>query len=56
MATMLEEFTIEEQRSICVFCRENGLNAKDTHKEIFLFTVGSFCRVERSHLGWQTFR
>jgi hypothetical protein len=35
MTTVLEEFSTEEQRSIMLFLREKGLNAKDFHKQIF---------------------
>jgi hypothetical protein len=34
MATVLEECTTEEQRSV-VFLWKKGLNAKDIHKDIF---------------------
>jgi hypothetical protein len=44
MATMFEECTIEEQRSVVRFLWSKGLNAKDIHKEIF--PVGSVCRVK----------
>jgi hypothetical protein len=36
MATVLEEYTPEEQRSVVRFLWTKGLNAKDIHKEIFL--------------------
>jgi hypothetical protein len=32
-----------------------GLNAEDIHKEMFLFTVGSVCRVKRFHFGGKRF-
>jgi hypothetical protein len=35
MATVLEEYTTEEQRSVVRFLWAKGLNAKDTHKEMF---------------------
>jgi hypothetical protein len=35
MATVLEECTIEEQRSVMRFLWAKGLNAKDIHKEMF---------------------
>jgi hypothetical protein len=35
MATVLEEFTNEEQSSVVCFLWSKGLNAKDIHKEIF---------------------
>jgi hypothetical protein len=39
MATVLEDYTIEEQRSVVLFLWAKLLNAKDIHKE--MFTVGS---------------
>jgi hypothetical protein len=41
MATVLE-YTTEEQCSFMLFLWKKGLNANNTHKEIFLFTVGIF--------------
>jgi hypothetical protein len=35
MATVLEECTIEEQRSVVRFLWANGHNVKDIHKDIF---------------------
>jgi hypothetical protein len=35
MATMLEEYTTQEQRSPVRFLWARGLNAKNIHKEIF---------------------
>jgi hypothetical protein len=35
MATVLEEYTTEDQRSIVRFLWTKGLNAKDIHKEMF---------------------
>jgi hypothetical protein len=35
MATVLEEYTTKEQRSVVRFLWEKGLNAKDVHKEMF---------------------
>jgi hypothetical protein len=35
MATVLEECTTVEQRSVVSFLWAKGLNAKDIHKEIF---------------------
>jgi hypothetical protein len=35
MATVLEEYITEEQRSVVRFLWAKGLNAKDIHKEIF---------------------
>jgi hypothetical protein len=42
MTTLLEECTIEEQRSIVRFLCALGLNAKDVDKEMFLFAVEVF--------------
>jgi hypothetical protein len=36
---------------LCVLLLAKGLNAKDIYKEIFLFTVGGVCRVERFTTG-----
>jgi hypothetical protein len=35
MATVLEVYTTEEQRCVVRLCWAKGLNAKDTHKEMF---------------------
>jgi hypothetical protein len=35
MATMLQECTIEEQRSVVRFLWAKGLDTKDIHKEMF---------------------
>jgi hypothetical protein len=35
MATVLEECTTEEQRSVMSFIRAKGLNVKDINKEMF---------------------
>jgi hypothetical protein len=35
--------------------RAKEFNAKDIHKEIFLFAVGSLCRVKRISLGAKYF-
>jgi hypothetical protein len=51
MTTVLEEYTIEEKRSVVRCLWVKGLNAKDIHKEMFLVTVGSVYRVKRSQLG-----
>jgi hypothetical protein len=59
MATMLVECTTKEQYSVVCFLWPKGLNAKDTHKEMFpvhggkcllrkVFTTGS--RNSRGHL------
>jgi hypothetical protein len=49
MATVLE-YTIEEKRSV-VFLWAKGLDAKDIHKEMFVFMVGSVCRLKRFTTG-----
>jgi hypothetical protein len=46
MATVLQECTTEEQRSVVRFLREIGLNAKDIHKEIFPVYGESICPVK----------
>jgi hypothetical protein len=52
MATVLEECITEEHRSVVrFFFRAKGLNAKDIHKEMFLFMVGRVCRVKRFTTG-----
>jgi hypothetical protein len=53
MATVLEDFTTEEQRSVVRFLWAKGLNAKDI---CFLLLVGSVCGVKRFTFRWQTFR
>jgi transposase len=40
MATVLDESTTEEQRSVVRFLAAKGLNAKDIHKEMFLVYGG----------------
>jgi hypothetical protein len=40
LATVLEEYTTEEQRSVVSFWMAKGLNAKDIHKEIFPVYAG----------------
>jgi hypothetical protein len=35
MASVLEQYTTEEQRSVVTFLWAKGLNAKDINKEIF---------------------
>jgi hypothetical protein len=41
MATMLEEYATEEQRSVVRFLWAKGLNSKDINKKSLLFTVAS---------------
>jgi hypothetical protein len=56
MATVLEECTNEEQRSLVHFLWAKGLDAKYIHKKkCFLFMVGSVCCVKRFTSGWRTF-
>jgi hypothetical protein len=43
---VLEGWTTEEQRFVMHFLWAEGLDAKDIHKEILLFTVGSVCCVK----------
>jgi hypothetical protein len=47
MATVLEECTTEEMHSIVHYLWAKGLNAKDIHKECFLFMVGTAYHVKR---------
>jgi hypothetical protein len=56
MATVLEEFTTEEQRSIVKFLWAKGLNAKDIHKEIFPVYRGKCLSRKEVPSWWQTFR
>jgi hypothetical protein len=48
-ATVLEEYSTEEQRYVVLFLWAKGLNAKNIHKEIF--PVGIVCRVKRFTTG-----
>jgi hypothetical protein len=51
MATMLEEYTIEEQTSgVRFFCRKDSMKMILVTK-CFLFTVGNVCRVLRFITG-----
>jgi hypothetical protein len=59
MATVLKEYTTEEQRSVVSFFFGGG-GQKDSMKRIFimkffLFTVGKCRRVKWSTTVWQTF-
>jgi hypothetical protein len=56
MATVLEEYTNEEQISAVRFSWEKDSMQRIFIKKCFLFTVGSVCRVKWSTAGWQTFR
>jgi hypothetical protein len=55
MATVLEEYTTEEKRSVVCFLWSKGLNATDIRKEYLLFTGESVCRVKLFTAGWQNF-
>jgi hypothetical protein len=50
MAAMLEEFTAEEQSSLC-FLWAKGLSAKDIHKEMFP-VYGGKCLSCKSVHNW----
>jgi hypothetical protein len=56
MATVLEECTNEEQRSVVRFCGQKDSMQRILIKKCFLFTVGSVCRIKRFTSGWQKFR
>jgi hypothetical protein len=49
MATMLEEYTTEEQRSVVRFLWAKELNAKDVHKEM-LPIYGGKCLSQSKYL------
>jgi hypothetical protein len=51
MATVLEDCTTEEQRSLVRFYGQKDLIQRIFIKKYFLFTVGSVCRVKRSTTG-----
>jgi hypothetical protein len=46
IVTVLEEYTIEERRSIVCFFGQNDCK--------LLFTLGSVCRLKRFTPGWQS--
>jgi hypothetical protein len=50
MATVLEDYTTEEQHSVVRFCGQKGLNAKDIYKEMFPVYSG-VCRIKRFTTG-----
>jgi hypothetical protein len=56
MATMLEEYTIEEQRSVVRFLWAKELNAKEIHKEMLPFYSGKALSLKAVQPWWQTFR
>jgi hypothetical protein len=52
MASVLQECTTEEQRSVCAFfCGEKDLMQRIFIKKCFLFTVASVCNVKRFTIG-----
>jgi hypothetical protein len=51
MATVLENFTTEEQRSVGVFLGTKGLNAKDIRKEMFP-VYGGKCLSRKAVHNW----
>jgi hypothetical protein len=51
MATVLEECTTEEQRSVVLFLWAKGLNAKDIHKEM-LPVYGRKCLSRKAVHNW----
>jgi hypothetical protein len=51
MATILEECTTEEQRSVVRFLCAKGLNAKDIHKEMF-HVYGEECLSRKAVHNW----
>jgi hypothetical protein len=55
MATVLQECTIKEQRSVVRFCGQKNILQRIFIKKCFLFTLRSVCRVKRFHLGGKYF-
>jgi hypothetical protein len=51
MATVPEEYTTAEQRSVVCFCGQKELMKRIFIKKCFLFKVGSVCRVKRFTTG-----
>jgi hypothetical protein len=47
MATVVEECSTEEQRSVMRFCGQKDSTQRTFIKRCFLFAVGSVCRVKR---------
>jgi hypothetical protein len=47
MATVLEKYTTEEQRSVVHFYGQKDSMQSIFIKKCFLFTVGNICRVKR---------
>jgi hypothetical protein len=56
MATVLEEYTNEEQRYVVWFLWGKGLNAKDIHKEIYPLYDGKCLSCKAFTTGRQAFR
>jgi hypothetical protein len=50
MATVLEKYAAEEQRSVVLFCGQKDSMQRIIIKKCILPTVGSNCRVKRFHL------
>jgi hypothetical protein len=53
MATVLEEYSTEEQRSLVHFLWAKGLGAKAIHKQMLSLFGGNYLLLLT---GWQTFR
>jgi hypothetical protein len=51
MATVLEECSTEEQRSVLQFLWAKGLSAKDIHKEMFR-VYGGKCLLRKAVRNW----
>jgi hypothetical protein len=57
MATVIEEYYTEEQRSVVrFFCGQKDLMQRIFINKCFVFMVGNVCRVKRFTTVWQTFR
>jgi hypothetical protein len=56
MATVFQEYSTEEQRSVVRFIWAKELNAEIVIKKSFLFMVGSVFHVKRLTTGWQKCR
>jgi hypothetical protein len=52
MATVLEEYSTEEQGSVVRLLCAKGLNVKDIHKEMFPVYDGK-CRIKRFKTGFR---
>jgi hypothetical protein len=51
MATVLEKYTAEEQRSVVCFCGQKVSVQRIFIKKCFLFVVGNVCCIKKFHLG-----